>query len=78
MTHYQLSAEVRVGRVSIVVVERSELRGACFGEGVAVHASKEPYAVLVRSAEGVAAMALDGSPISYADVRRDVGADDLI
>lgn len=54
---------LRIGDVTLVLVERTDFRTGLGGAGCWTNAYKEPYAVVVRDADGLRALAADSSEI---------------
>ncbi len=60
---------LRIGDVLLLPIERVVVRAGRAGVGVWVTADVEPHAVVVRDADGVRAVALDGTPVSLGPLR---------
>ncbi len=70
---------LRIGDATLLAVERVVVRSGRTALGVWVTADVEPHAVVVRDADGVRAVALDGTLVSVGPLRERIpGLDDLL
>jgi uncharacterized spore protein YtfJ len=75
----RVAAPIRVGDAIVLAIQRVAVRSERGARGVWVAAAAEPYAIVVRDADGARALELDGTAGSLEQLRERIpGLDDAL
>jgi len=72
MTRLQPAAPIVVGDVTLVIIARLSIQANITGHGCWLRASKQPYALVIRDAQGLRALDMAGRRLATAELPDDI------
>ncbi len=72
MTRLQPGAPIVVGDATLIIIARLSIEADSTGSACWLHASKEPYALIIRDAQGLRALDMTGRRMAIAELLDEV------